>query len=257
MKQHLVELIDVSLIYHEPYAETMAIKDLSLTIDRGEFVAIVGPSGCGKTSMLSLLAGLIKPSRGQALLDGRQVSSTSDRIGYMLQRDHLLDWRTIEGNILLGLEVKHRCTAEARRKALNLMEKYGLADFRFHYPQQLSGGMRQKAALIRTLAFAPDLLLLDEPFSALDYQTRLTLADEVHSIIKQEGKTALLVTHDISEAISMSDRVLVFSQRPATIRSEHIIRLSREVPPLARRNLPGFKDYFDTIWKELDTHEES
>ena len=251
MKAHLVELTDVSLTYHEPHAETLAIRDLSFTIDRGEFVAIVGPSGCGKTSMLSLLAGLIEPSSGAVFLNGEKVSKTGDRIGYMLQRDHLLDWRTIEGNILLGLEVKHMKTPESRDRALNLLSTYGLAEFRGHYPRQLSGGMRQKVALIRTLAFEPDLLLLDEPFSALDYQTRLTLADEVHAIIKKEGKTALLVTHDISEAISMSDRVLVFTERPATLKSEHIIELG-ETSPLTRRNMPGFKDYFDTIWKELE-----
>jgi len=257
MKPHLVELIDVNLTYHEPHAETLAIKDLSLQIDRGEFVAIVGPSGCGKTSMLSLLAGLMKPSRGQVLLNGKEVSGTSDHIGYMLQRDHLLDWRTIEGNILLGLEVKHRCTEDARARALKLLETYGLAGFAAHYPHQLSGGMRQKVALIRTLAFEPELLLLDEPFSALDYQTRLSLADEVHGIIKNEGKTALLVTHDISEAISMSDRVLVFSERPASIKSEYMIDLGSELSPLARRNMPGFKDYFDMIWKELENREKT
>ncbi|MBR0025908.1 MAG: ATP-binding cassette domain-containing protein, partial [Clostridia bacterium] len=143
MKPHLVELIDVSLTYHEPHAETPAIKDLSFKIDRGEFVSIVGPSGCGKTSMLSLLAGLIKPSGGQVLLCGEEVSETSDRIGYMLQRDHLLDWRTIEENILLGLEVKHRCTEKSRARALALLETYGLSEFASHYPHQLSGGMRQ------------------------------------------------------------------------------------------------------------------
>jgi len=251
MSEILVEVSDVGLTYHELQGETRAVDNLDFTVNKGEFLSIVGPSGCGKTSLLSLLAGLMEPSSGKITIH------SSARPGYMLQRDHLLDWRTIEGNILLGLEVKHRCTEDARARALKLLETYGLAGFAAHYPHQLSGGMRQRVALIRTLAFEPELLLLDEPFSALDYQTRLSLADEVHGIIKNEGKTALLVTHDISEAISMSDRVLVFSERPASIKSEYMIDLGSELSPLARRNMPGFKDYFDMIWKELENREKT
>jgi NitT/TauT family transport system ATP-binding protein len=251
----IVELKDVSLTYHEPHAETLAIDRLNLTINEGEFVAIVGPSGCGKTTMLSLLCGLLQPSRGCVLLNGKRVTCPGEDIGYMLQRDHLLDWRDIEGNIYLGLEVKRRLNDETRARALALLDTYGLHDFKRHYPRQLSGGMRQKVALIRTLAFDPSLLLLDEPFSALDYQTRLRASDEIHSIIKKENKTALLVTHDISEAISMADRVLVFSERPAYVKFAHTISLSAPPTPIARRNAPEFKDYFDRIWKELDTCE--
>ena len=174
--------------------------------------------------------------------------------GYMLQRDHLLDWRTVEENVLLGLEVKGMLTPERRAHAMTLLDRYGLTPFRTHYPRALSGGMRQKVALIRTLAFDPRLLLLDEPFSALDYQTRLRLSDEVFSIIKREHKTAVLVTHDIAEAVSMSDRVLVFSERPARLKSEHCIDLPRADTPLARRNDPRFAGYFNTIWKELSDY---
>lgn len=252
----IVKFENVCLIYHEPHGETLAIDRLNMQIEEGEFVAIVGPSGCGKTSMLSLLAGLIKPSSGTVSINGEAVSAPGERIGYMLQRDHLLDWRDIEGNIILGLEVKKQLTDKSRGRALKLLETYGLYEFKGHYPRQLSGGMRQKVALIRTLAFNPELLLLDEPFSALDYQTRLRVSDEMHNIIKKEHKTALLVTHDISEAISMADRVLVFTERPAKIKAEHIIELSAPHSPIARRNAPEFKDYFDRIWKELDFYDE-
>lgn len=246
----LVAVQDVSLTYHEPTQETHAVANLSFTVARGEFVAIVGPSGCGKTSVLSMLAGLMEPSSGSIRIQDNK------RPGYMLQRDHLLDWRTIEGNIMLALEVKHALTEETRSHALQLLERYGLMDFKNHYPRQLSGGMRQKVALIRTLASSPELLLLDEPFSALDYQTRLRVADEIHAILRKEGKTAILVTHDIAEAISMSDRVLVFSNRPAALQTEYRIHLTGcGDTPLKRRNAPEFKEYFDRIWKELDSHE--
>ena len=169
----------------------------------------------------------------------------------MLQRDNLLEWRTLEKNAVLGLEVQHRLTEETRGRTVALLQKYGLGDFLAHYPNQLSGGMRQKAALIRTLALDPELLLLDEPFSALDYQTRLTLADEVSAIIRAEGKSALLVTHDIGEAVSMADRVLVFSDRPATLKREIVLNFPREMTPLQRREQPAFQEYFAAIWKEL------
>ncbi|HHT87056.1 MAG TPA: ABC transporter ATP-binding protein [Clostridiales bacterium] len=255
----LVEVKNVGLVYHEPHAETQALKNLNMTVNEGEFVAIIGPSGCGKTSLLSLLSGFIKPSEGEVLIRGKSIDETDaskSQIGYMLQHDHLLDWRTIEGNVLLGLQVKHMLTPETHEYALELLNRYGLYEFRNHYPRQLSGGMRQKAALIRTLAFSPCLLLLDEPFSSLDYLTRLKLGDEVYKIIKSEGKTAILVTHDIAEAISMANRIYVFTQRPASVRSEYNIELNKDNGALATRNLPGFKEYFDTLWKELD-HEQT
>ena len=253
MQQAIVEVRHVELIYQEITAETPAVCDLSFSISDGEFVSIVGPSGCGKTTVLSLLMGLIAPTGGTIAIMGARAGA-GQSAGYMLQRDHLLDWRTVEENILLGLEVKGMLTAERRAHALTLLERYGLLPFRAHYPRALSGGMRQKVALIRTLACDPKLLLLDEPFSALDYQTRLRFCDEVYDIIKREHKTAILVTHDISEAVSMSDRVLVFSERPARLKNEHRIALNASDTPLERRNDPRFAGYFNTIWKELSDY---
>ena len=247
MQSELLNLKDVSLAYHTTEGETLAVKDLNLSVQRGEFLAIVGPSGCGKTSVLSLIMGILKPSAGALCF-----SETGARLGYMLQRDHLLDHRTVERNVLLGLEVQHRLTDESKARALRLLDTYGLGAFRTYKPQQLSGGMRQKVALIRTLAIEPDLLLLDEPFSALDYQTRLQLSDEVCRIIRKERKTAILVTHDISEAVSMADRVAVFSARPAMLKTLIPIGFPASMPPLERRRQPTFHDYFDRIWEELN-----
>jgi len=242
----LLRLEHVNLYYHTPQGETEALRDLSFSVRKGEFVAVVGPSGCGKTTMLSLIMGLNRPSSGQVVFPQGPCP-----MGYMLQRDNLLEWRTLEKNAILGLEVQHKLNEKTKAKTLALLKKYGLGDFLSHHPSQLSGGMRQKAALIRTLALEPELLLLDEPFSALDYQTRLTLADEVFSIIKAEGKTALLVTHDIGEAVSMADRVLVFSDRPATLKREIVLAYPRDMTPLARRETPAFQEHFAAIWKEL------
>ena len=255
MNEDIIARLDgVTLTYHEPARETKAIEGLSLSVRRGEFLSIVGPSGCGKTSVLKLLTGLYEPSSGSVSVLGARPREALKKVGYMLQRDELLDWRTIEKNVLLGLEVKRELKPETRKKAVELMEKYGLGEFRHHYPSELSGGMRQKAALIRTLAFSPELLLLDEPFSALDYQTRLILEDEVREVIKQGGYTAILVTHDISEAICMSDRVAVFTGRPACVRREFEIDLDGSA--LQRRRAAGFPALFDEIWKELKADEQ-
>lgn len=236
----------VGLLYQSPEGETEALKDVSFSVEEGEFVAIVGPSGCGKTTMLSLVMGLMEPTFGRILYPlGKRP------MGYMLQRDHLLEWRTVEKNVLLGLEVRHLLTEESRQKAVSLLHTYGLGEFVRFKPGQLSGGMRQKVALIRTLALEPEILLLDEPFSALDYQTRLTLGDEVRSIMKQERKTAVLVTHDIGEAVSMADRVLVFSGRPATVQDEVIMPFPPEMTPLQRREDPAFQPCFKRIWEGL------
>jgi len=245
MSAALVTLDAVDLSYHTKRAETHAIENLNMKVYAGEFVSLVGPSGCGKTTALSLIMGLIPPSGGSVWAGGLKM-------GYMLQRDQLLPWRTVEKNVLLGLEVQRSLSRESRARAMELLSTYGLGDFARHLPAQLSGGMRQKVALIRTLATEPELLLLDEPFSALDYQTRLRVADEVYDIIKRENKTAILVTHDISEAVSMSDRVLVFSCRPATVKAEFAIRFPKGLSPLARRNEAGFQDYFQQIWREMD-----
>lgn len=243
----LLDVEGVCLYYHTPQGETEALRNLSFQVKKGEFVAVVGPSGCGKTTMLSLIMGLNPPSKGRVTFPQGPCP-----MGYMLQRDNLLEWRTLEKNAVLGLEVRHSLNGQTREKTVALLKKYGLGEFLSYLPGQLSGGMRQKAALIRTLALDPELLLLDEPFSALDYQTRLTLADEVFAIIKEEGKSALLVTHDIGEAVSMADRVLVFSDRPATLKREIALDFPREMSPLARRESAAFQGYFAAIWKELE-----
>lgn len=252
-RRPVVEVEHIDLVYQDQSAETLAIRDLSFVVEAGEFVSIVGPSGCGKTTVLSLLAGIFPPTAGTVRLSIDDGNSSA-QVGYMLQRDHLFDWRTVEENVLLGLEVKRMLTPERRAHAFELLERYGLGAFRTHHPRQLSGGMRQKVALIRTLAFDPTLLLLDEPFSSLDFQTRLRLSDEVYGIIKGEQKTAILVTHDISEAVSMSDRVLVFTARPARLRSEHLLKFDPLEPPLKRRNDPRFPGHFNAIWRELDDY---
>ena len=244
--QPIVELKNISLKYQTPNAETEAIRDISLSVYKGEFISIVGPSGCGKSTLLSIISGLITPSSGSILKDANL------RPGYMLQKDHLFEWRTILANTLLGLEIKNELTDESKKYAEELLERYGLSDFKNHRPSELSGGMRQRAALIRTLAIKPDILLLDEPFSALDYQTRLSVSDEIGTIIKKENKTAILVTHDISEAISLSDRIIVLSKRPAKVYKEHSICFDKTLSPLKRREQAGFGKLFDTLWRELN-----
>jgi len=241
-----VELDHISMIYQSPYTETEAVSDVCLGVTQGEFVSIVGPSGCGKSTLLDIICGLVKPTRGSIRLQRP--------VGYMLQRDYLLEWRTIRQNCLLGPELQKHKMKEARPYVEHLLETYGLAEFADHYPRQLSGGMRQRAALIRTLALKPDVLLLDEPFSALDYQTRLAVVDEVWTILRKENKTVILVTHDIAEAISMSDRVVVLTARPARVKNIYQITLSTPGPPLRRRQDENFRKYFDAIWKELDIH---
>ncbi|MCL2672678.1 MAG: ABC transporter ATP-binding protein [Clostridiales bacterium] len=247
MPAPLLSLQDVSLIYHDREGETPAIQNLSFSVYPGEFVAIVGPSGCGKTTVLSLIMGLLQPTSGTLTLQNGRAD-----IGYMLQSDHLLEWRTVEKNVLLGLEVRRALNPQTRAKAREILQTYGLGDFMRHRPAQLSGGMRQKAALLRTLVLEPNLLLLDEPFSALDYQTRLGIADEVYDIIKREGKTAVLVTHDIAEALSLSDRVLIFSGRPASVKTEIRIALDKTKSPLQRRSEPEFQAYFQRVWGDLN-----
>ena len=247
MDAPLLTLSGVSFSYFTETEQTKAVSDLDLQVNRGEFVAIVGPSGCGKTSVLSLVMGLLKPQAGEI-----RFAKPNVRIGYMLQRDHLLDWRTVETNVVLGLEVQHRLNDETRQNALALLDAYGLGAFRHYHPQQLSGGMRQKVALIRTLAIEPELLLLDEPFSALDYQTRLQLSDEVYRIIRDRQKTAILVTHDISEAVSMADRVFVFSKRPSRVKTVIETGFDAGASPLERRHMPSFLSLYDRVWKEID-----
>ncbi len=248
--QPIVEIKDLNLIYHSQNGETVAVKDLSFCVEEGEFVSIVGPSGCGKSTILSMLAGLLKPTSGCVNI------KHGNTIGYMLQKDYLFEWRSILSNACLGLEISGTLTDSKKEEVKELLVKYGLEDFIHSRPSQLSGGMRQRAALIRTLAMKPDILLLDEPFSALDYQTRLYVSDEISSIIRKEKKTAILVTHDISEAVATSDRVIVLSARPAMLRAIHTIELNvSERTPIKSREAKEFNYYFNEIWKELDVHE--
>lgn len=248
----ILSLENVSYSYHTPKGETRALQNISFSILPGSFTSIVGPSGCGKSTLLSLIAGLITPEEGQILLHNMPFDKSFAHIGYMLQRDSLLEWRTIYKNILLGLEVTHQCTPEKKLLVNDMIRSYGLENFKNSHPSQLSGGMRQRAALIRTLAMEPDILLLDEPFSALDYQTRLEVSDDIARIIKEQGKTAILVTHDISEAIAMGEQVIVLSKRPATVKSIVDIHLSiPERTPFTSRTAPEFSTYFHQIWKEL------
>ena len=252
----VLELKNVGYSYHTLDGETLALQNITFTLNAGEFIAIVGPSGCGKTTLLSLAAGLIAPENGSIKINGRSVTDSTTNIGYMLQHDELFEWRNIYHNVLLGLEIQHMMTAKARQKASDLLDDYGLGEFKNSRPSQLSGGMRQRAALIRTLVLDPEILLLDEPFSALDYQTRLNVSDDIGQIIRKEKKSALLVTHDLSEAISLADRIIILTKRPATILQTipMIFDLENDTP-FNRRNAAEFKNYFNLIWKELNDHE--
>lgn len=244
---------NINFSYHNLEGETLAIEDISFTVSDSEFLAIVGPSGCGKSTLLSLIAGLIMPDSGSIYIGNKKKSSVNNNIGYMLQKDHLLEWRTTVGNVTLGLEIQDKLSEERQQVIDKRLNTYGLGSFRTALPQELSGGMRQRVALIRTLLLEPDILLLDEPFSSLDYQTRLEVADDIWDIIRREKKTALLVTHDISEAVSMADRVIVLTSRPAKIKKIIDIDISIEdKTPFRTRSAPEFKDYFNLIWKELD-----
>lgn len=241
----ILTMENVGLNYQTTESETKAIKNVTFSVRDGEFVALVGPSGCGKTTILSLISGLIKPSCGSI----RFGSKEDAKVGYMLQKDTLFEWLTIEKNVLLGAKINKKISREVKKKAYALLKKYDLWEFKDSYPSELSGGMRQRAALIRTLSLKPDLLLLDEPFSALDFQTRLAVAEDVFAIIKQEEKTALLVTHDISEAVSLADKIIVLSRRPSVVKRIFDVKLAGG--PLARRENPAFSDWFDKVWKEV------
>lgn len=252
----LLELRNVSHIYHSPEGETEALKDINLLVEEREFVSIVGPSGCGKSTLLSILAGLVEPSTGEVKIDGGSLKDNKELIALMPQRDQLFEWRKILRNVLLSPEIKGKKSPEVVAYAKELLKKYGLEEFSEKRPSELSGGMRQRAALIRTLVGAPKLLLLDEPFSALDFQTRLSVCDDVSRIIDEERKTAILVTHDIGEAISMSTKVVVLTERPARIKTIYTIDIDKKLPPLKRREQKSYNFYFRSIWKDLEVSNE-
>ena len=247
-----LEVKDLSYSYHSMDGETKALSNISFSVSAGEFLAVVGPSGCGKSTLLSLICGLLKASEGSVLIDGKPMETGDSRIGYMLQKDHLFEWRTIFSNACLGLEIQRNLDEEGRERVRRLLETYGLEDFADARPSELSGGMRQRAALIRTLALEPDILLLDEPFSALDYQTRLAVCDDISTIIREQKKTAILVTHDLSEAVSVADRILILTKRPGRVKDTITIKFPDNAgSPLLRRNCPEFSSYFNEVWKVL------
>lgn len=251
--QEVLKLENVNKTYQAKNGEIEALKNINFNVNAGEFVSIIGPSGCGKSTLLSIIAGLEEKSGGKIYIDGTEIAGVSSKIGYMLQKDSLLEWRTIYNNVIFGLEITHRKTKENEEYVKDLLKKYNLYEFKDKYPTQLSGGMRQRVALIRTLAIRPEILLLDEAFSALDYQTRIMVTKDIYNILKNEKITTVMVTHDISEAISMSDRVVVLSKRPATVKKIYKIEFEMENrDPMNARKSPKFSNYFDSLWKELD-----
>lgn len=249
----LLNINNITMKYHSLKGETEAIKDIAFAVNDKDFLSILGPSGCGKSTLLNIMSGLLPQSSGAVTYNDEPIKNNLDKIGYMFQKDHLFDWTTVWNNVTLGLKIKGLLTDENIKRVEDLLENYDLTKFKDHKPSELSGGMRQRVALIRTLALNPRVLFLDEPFSALDYQTRLNVCDEIHEIIKLEGKTAIMVTHDISEAISTSNRVIVLTKRPAIIRKEIPISFRNDpLTPFNRRKESEFKDYFNLLWKELD-----
>ncbi|MFC6669849.1 ABC transporter ATP-binding protein [Marinobacterium aestuariivivens] len=229
----------------------IAINDVNFNVRNGEFVAIVGPSGCGKSTILNMTAGLYQPTAGEVYVSGEQVTSPNSHVGFMLQKDLLLPWRTIVGNVEFGLEARGMGKADRREVALSELKRCHLEDFANHYPYQLSGGMRQRAALARTLAIDPAIVLLDEPFSALDAQTKLLLQQNFGETIMQSGVTTLLITHDLSEAVFMADRILVLSERPATVIEEIVVDLPTRGNLMERRKSPKASEYIGRLFELL------
>ncbi len=249
MNNNILQISHLSKFYHDTNDEIEALHDISFDVKDKEFISIIGPSGCGKSTILSILSGLEKPSAGNISFKNKNCI-----IGYMLQKDFLFPWRTILDNCLIGLEVNKTLTKENKEYVIGLLKTYGLEDFIYKYPDSLSGGMRQRVALIRTLAIKPDILLLDEPMSALDYQSRLAISDDIYNIIKKEGKTAIMVTHDLAEAISMSDRIIVLSKRPSIVKKIYDVELTDKKNPISNRKAKEFSTYYDKIWRDLDVH---
>lgn len=253
----LISLQDITHTYVSKSEANIAIKDITLSVYKGEFISIVGPSGCGKSTILSCIAGLIIPTNGDVVINGKKIKGPSPKVGYMLQSDYLFEWQTIKDNALIGLKVMGKLNKENEKYANYLLNEMGLSDYKEHYPSQLSGGMRQRAALVRTLVTNPDILLLDEPFSALDYQTRLKLEDLVFETLKKHEKTAILVTHDIGESIAMSDKIIILDHNPGRVKEViPIPEAIRNTLPFHAREVEGYHELFHKIWRELDNHED-
>ena len=250
---NLLEVKNIEMRYHSLIGETKALSNITFNVKEEEFISILGPSGCGKSTLLNILSGLIEPSSGSILFKGDSLKNNLGKIGYMFQKDHLFSWLTVWDNVTLGLRIRNIVNKENLQRVDELLEEYDLSKFKNHYPKELSGGMKQRVALIRTLALNPEVLFLDEPFSALDYQTRLKVCDDVHNIITKEKKTSIMVTHDIGEAISMSSRIILLSKRPGEIKLDIPVKFNKlDATPLEKRNEPEFQDYFNLLWKGLD-----
>ena len=247
VKMEILNILNLTKTYHNIKGEVKALDDLNFNLNKGEFISIVGPSGCGKSTILSILSGIEKDFGGKVI----KLATT----GYMLQQDALFEWKNVYDNCLIGLEINNNLNEDTKNYVINLLDKYGLKDFKMYYPNNLSGGMRQRVALIRTLATKPDIILLDEPFSALDYQSRLKVSEDVFSILKKEDKSAIIVTHDIAEAITLSDRVIILSKRPAKIKKIMNINWDKKLSLKEKRNDPKFSIYYESIWKEIDENE--
>lgn len=239
----LIEVKNVNKTFFSEKGEVPVLNNISFSVSNNEIVAILGPSGCGKSTILNILSNLEKPTSGEVNINCKE--------GYMFQKDNLMEWRNIYNNVLIGLEIKHLKNKENIEYVDSLLKKYQLNEFKNYYPRELSGGMRQRVSLIRTLALKPDLLLLDEPFSALDYQTKLYVQNDVYSIIKQEKKAALIVTHDISEAIALADKILILSNRPCVIKEVINLSFDKDLTPLQRRTNPKFNEYFKKVHQSL------
>lgn len=242
----LLVIDNLSKSYNSLSGEVKAIENLSLSVRDGEFVSIVGPSGCGKSTLLNILAGL------DTDFDGKFAFKDDVKVGYMLQDDSLFPWLSVYENAIIGLKIQDKCSEENILYVKGLLEKYGLSEFMDKKISSLSGGMKQRVALIRTLATKPDLVFLDEPFSALDYQTRLKVSDDIYRIIKNEGITVIMVSHDIAESISLSERIIVLTNRPARVKNIYDINLSNKSNPINNRKAPEFSYYYDMIWKDID-----
>lgn len=244
---NILKVNNLTKTYHTKKEEINALKDIDLSVDKGEFIALVGPSGCGKSTILSILSGIEKEYGGKVEIKGN--------IGYMLQQDVLFEWRNILENSLIGLEINKTLNKKSKDYVIKLLNTYGLKEFIYSYPKNLSGGMKQRVALIRTLATKPDIILLDEPFSALDYQTRLSVSNDIYNILKKEGKTVIIVTHDIAEAVTMADKVIILSKRPAIVKKIINLEWDKNLSPIEKRKDIKFNEYYDMIWKEIDTYE--
>lgn len=246
----LLSIKELSKNYLTKKQVICALENINLEVYENDFIALVGPSGCGKSTILSIIGKLQKESSGKIEFEDKNI-----KVGYMFQEDALFPWLTVFDNCMLGLKIQKNVTEENKNYVRNLLKKYGLSSFEKSYPKELSGGMRQRVALIRTLAIKPDILLLDEPFSALDYQTRIAVSDDVYKIIKEEKKTAIMVTHDLEEAVSVANKVVVLSKRPATVKNIYEIKINDELLPSKRRKDEKFNDYYNEIWKDLDHYE--